>query len=290
MNIIFQINGGIGKCVIATAVCEAIKKKYPESKLIIVSGYPEVFINNPKVDRSYNFGGFTYFYEEYVENKDLLVFAHDPYLDTQHIQQKEHLIQTWCRMFDLDYNGEEPKIYLSEIEKISFMSKFITDKPILLIQTNGGVQSELNYSWARDLPYNVVNEVIGYFRNDYNIVHIKREDQITYENTFPVTGNFRELSSLIELSHKRLFIDSFAQHTAKALGKKSTVCWIVNNPNVFGYTTNDNILANPFTKKPELIRSYLNKFDITGNPFEFPYNNENEIFDVDKIIESIIKQ
>ena len=47
MNIIFQINGGIGKVVMATAVCEAIKKKYPDSKLITISGYSDFFLNNP---------------------------------------------------------------------------------------------------------------------------------------------------------------------------------------------------------------------------------------------------
>ena len=70
MNIVFQINGGIGKCVIATAVCEAIKKEYPESKLIVISGYPDVFLNNPNVDRAFAFGGFSYFYEEYIEDKE----------------------------------------------------------------------------------------------------------------------------------------------------------------------------------------------------------------------------
>jgi ADP-heptose:LPS heptosyltransferase len=79
MNIIFQINGGIGKCVAATAICEVIKKKYPESILIVVSGYADVFLNNPFVDRAYNYGGMSYFHEEYVENKELIVFAHDPY-------------------------------------------------------------------------------------------------------------------------------------------------------------------------------------------------------------------
>lgn len=290
MNIIFQINGGIGKCVAATAVCEVIKKKYPNSNLIVISGYPEVFINNPNVNRAYNFGGFTYFYEEYVENKELLVFAHDPYLQTEHIQQKEHLLKTWCNLFGLEYNGELPKIYLSKIERTSFMNKFVTDKPILLIQPNGGIQTELKYSWSRDLPINVVHEIINYFRHDYNIVHIKREDQLIYENTFPVSGNFRELAALIELSDKRLFIDSFAQHTAVSLGKKSTVCWIANSPKVFGYDMNDNIISSPFTKKPELIKSYLNKFDISGNPFEFPYNSENEVFDINKIIDSIMNQ
>ena len=99
MNIVFQINGGIGKCVIATAVCEAIKKEYPKSKLIVISGYPDVFLNNPNVDRAFVFGGVSYFYEEYIEDKEFKIFAHDPCLQTEHVEQKEHLIKTWCEMF-----------------------------------------------------------------------------------------------------------------------------------------------------------------------------------------------
>jgi len=62
MNIVFQINGGIGKCVMATAVCEAIKKQYPDSKLIVISAYPDAFLNNPHVYRAFAFGDLSYFY------------------------------------------------------------------------------------------------------------------------------------------------------------------------------------------------------------------------------------
>ena len=48
MNIIFQINGGLGKCIMATAVCAAIKKKYPKSNLIVISAYSDVFLNNKR--------------------------------------------------------------------------------------------------------------------------------------------------------------------------------------------------------------------------------------------------
>jgi hypothetical protein len=74
------------------------------------------------------------------------------------------------------------------------------------------------------------------------------------------------------------------------MGKPSTVCWVANTPVVFGHDLHDNILANPETKKPELRNSYLQKYDISGNLLEFPYNNEEEIFNVDAIIESIKKQ
>ena len=43
MNIIFTITGGIGKCIAGTAVAEAIKKQYPDSKLIVISPHPNIF-------------------------------------------------------------------------------------------------------------------------------------------------------------------------------------------------------------------------------------------------------
>jgi len=288
MNIIFQINGGIGKCVIATAVCEAIKKQYPDSKLIVVSGYPDVFLNNPYVDRAYNFGGMSYFYEENIEDKEVLILAHDPYLTAEHIQYKEHLIETWCRIYNIEYNNEQPKIYLTDRERTFFGQKFSSDKPIFLIQTSGGGESELKYSWARDIPYNLMVNVISAFKDEFNIIHIKREDQVSYDHTIPVTDTFRALAVLIEMSDKRFFMDSFAQHTAAALNKPSTVLWIANKPNVFGYKIHNNIVSSPFTLKPELRNSYLSKFNIGGDLVEFPYNNENEIFNINDVLKSLI--
>jgi hypothetical protein len=288
MNIIFQINGGIGKCVIATAVTEAIKKNYPESKLIVVSGYPDVFLNNPFVDRTFNFGEHSYFYSDYIEDQEFKLFAHDPYLDTEHIAKNEHLIETWCKIFNLEYDGEQPKVYITDREKQFFSKKYITDKPIMVIQTNGGAEQNLKYSWARDIPYNVGLELVERFKFGYTIFHIRREDQPSLPNTISVTDNFRAIATLISMSNKRIFMDSFAQHTATALGLDSTVLWIANSPKVFGYKNNHNILSNPFTKKPELKLAYVNKFNISGDPLEFPYNGEEEIFNIDKIIESLL--
>ena len=146
MNIIFQINGGIGKCIMATAVCTAIKKKYPESNLIVVSGYPDVFLNNKEVHRSFVFNGLSYFYDEYIDGKEFLIFANDPYLETGHIRQDEHLLKTWCEMFGLEYAGEQPAIHLTQREVQYFQNKFAADRPIMLLQTNGGAQTEHKYS------------------------------------------------------------------------------------------------------------------------------------------------
>lgn len=290
MNVIFQISGGIGKSILATAVCKAIKKKYPNDKLIVVTGYPDVFTNSKDVDMAFAFGQEGYFYTKYVENQDVLIMALEPYMVTEHIKGQEHLIETWCKLCDVPYNGEQPEVFINERERTFYAEKYKTDKPIFLIQTNGGAdQQGLKYSWARDIPRHVVEAVINEFKDKYTIVHIKREDQYGFDGTFAVTDNYKGIAVLIEMSEKRLFMDSFAQHTAAGLNKPSTVLWIANTPNVFGYKLHDNILANPFTAKGDLKNSYFSKFNITGALEEFPYNNELEIFDVEKVLASLRK-
>jgi hypothetical protein len=85
-------------------------------------------------------------------------------------------------------------------------------------------------------------------------------------------------------------MDSFAQHLASSMELKSTVLWIGNSPNVFGYEFNDNIVRNEFTKVPEMRNSFLQEFNIGGEPIEFPYTSEDEIFNVDEIIASLEKE
>jgi len=287
MNIIFQINGGIGKVIAGTAICASIKAKYPDSKLIVVSGYPDVFLGNKNVDRAYAFGQQAYFYKEYIENQEIMVFAHDPYLEAKHIKQDEHLIETWCKLYGLPVTKTVGELFLTQREIDFFSKKFVSDKPIFLMQTNGGAETEQKYSWARDIPSYIVENVIHEFREKYNIVHIKREDQIGYEGTFAVSDTFRALIVLINLSEKRLLMDSFGQHAAAALNKPSTVLWVANSPKVFGYDLHTNIVANPGTISPELRNAYLSKYNIGGDPIEFPYNKESEIFNVDAVINSL---
>jgi hypothetical protein len=289
MNVIFQINGGIGKVVASTAVCKSIKAKYPDCKLIVVSGYPDVFLNNPNVDRAFAFGQQQYFYQEYIQNQEFIVLAHDPYLDTTHLMQDEHLIETWCRLYDLPFIQKQGELFLSQREIDFFSNKYTTDKPIFLLQTNGGADSALKYSWARDIPTCVVSDVIQQFRHEYNMVHIRRDDQINYEHTIGISDTFRSLVVLISLSTKRLLMDSFAQHVAATLNLPSVVLWVVNSPKVFGYDVHTNIVANPETKQSDIRAAYLSKYNIGGELVEFPYNNENEIFDIAKIVEALKK-
>ena len=94
----------------------------------------------------------------------------------------------------------------------------------------------------------------------------------------------------MQLSDKRLVMDSFAQHAAAALGKPSVVCMIDEyTAGHFSYDMHTTIIGNPPTIKPELRHSIYNKYNIAGQPIEFPYNNEAEIYDADRIIEALMQ-
>jgi ADP-heptose:LPS heptosyltransferase len=287
-NIIFSIDGGIGKSIMATAVCEAIKTQYPDDKLIVITAYPQVFLCNPHVDKCLMHGNLAYFYQDYIENQEVITFLHNPYQETSFINRKKHLLETWCEMFNVKYNNEQPKLYLTQREIDFYSQQYASEKPLFVIQTNGGAQEQgVKYSWSRDIPNSTAQNVVDSLIDRYHVIHIRREDQLQLENTTPVTGDFRALVVLIKLSQGRLFMDSFAQHVAKALDLDSVVLWIANTPKQFGYSNNKNIIANRETTTPELKNSAFSKFNIVGDLLEFPYNNETEIFNDEEVIDAV---
>ena len=98
---IFHIEGGLGKHVAATSIAKCIKNNHQDRKLIIVCGYPEVFLNLTCVDRVYRIGTTPYFYDDYIHNRDSIIFKHEPYFTTEHIHKKLPLIENWCKLYRL---------------------------------------------------------------------------------------------------------------------------------------------------------------------------------------------
>jgi ADP-heptose:LPS heptosyltransferase len=291
MNIIFQIDGGIGKSVMATAVLKAMRKKHSKDYIIVVTAYPDVFINNPNANKVLNFNQLNGIYSNYIMDKDCKVFMTDPYTSSDFITEKQHVIKTWCDLYDISYNGENPEIFISQSEKDYFQQFYRLDKPIMVIQPHGGAQNQaLKYSWTRDIPQPIMEEVIEYYKNDYVILHVKREDQIVYPNTLQALDSFRSVAILLTMSSKRLFIDSSMMHVAAAFNLPSTICWVGTNPEVFGYSLHNNIVANEPTKPINLEHSFYIKHLLFEDISSIPYHNLKEVFNTQKIIESLESQ
>jgi ADP-heptose:LPS heptosyltransferase len=288
MNIIFSIDGGLGKSVMATAVLKAIKKQYSKANIVVSTAYPDVFINNPNVNKIITHANSSGIYKNLIENKDAKVFISDPYSTSDYITESKHLIEIWCDMFGIKYNGEMPEMFLSKAEKQYFEPFYRLDKPIMAIQPHGGaINQPLKYSWTRDIPVPIMEQIIEKYKNDYAIVHIKRDDQIMYENTIGALDAFRSIAVMLTMSEKRLLIDSSAMHIATALNLPSVVAWIGTSEKVFGYDMHTNILANNFTKELDLNHSYYQRLPLFEDISKIPYNDLNEVFDVKNIIENL---
>ena len=275
MYSIFHIEGGIGKNILATAVVSSLKESDPERNIIVVTAWPQVWHNNPDVGLTYSFNQVVNFYKNFVVNKDTKIYRQEPYHHEDYVLKKDHLIKTWCNLVGVEWNGKGPKLYFSQLELEFIKIKMLkgVDKPIFLLQTNGGGgQKEIPYSWYRDLPASNVKDIVEYFRNDYHIYQIGTDNQPLYDGCHRLVLDQREILGCIPFSRKRLFIDSFAQHASAALGVKSVVCWIGNKPEVLGYETNENVLPDAKPVLDTYHYSYLEDFDISGLAVQYPYD------------------
>ena len=145
----------------ATAVAKAIKKAHPDRKLIIVSPWAAVWVNNPDIHRFYVMGqGTPYFYEDFIKGKDTLIYKQEPYHHESFLNKNCGLIETWCKQFGVPYNNEQPELYMSTKEQDSIERKFnVFGKPILVLQTNGGGPQDYPVSWVRDAPLKNIKSV-----------------------------------------------------------------------------------------------------------------------------------
>lgn len=295
--LIWHIQGGLGKNVAATALIPDLKKTYPGRKLIMVVSYPEIFLSHPNVDKVYSLGNHPHFYEKYIENKDVIIFKHEPYDQTGHITKKKHLIENWCDLLGLKYENQIPYFPINYAQN-KLQLQWIRKKPILLLHTSGGMFSPLPtqeegiqtikvnpYSWTRDMPIEIARKIIDKYSKDYHIIQITKQGGYGLPEVERVDRPLSnvELFSLVAASSKRFLIDSSLHHAAAAFRLPSTVFWIGTSPKVFGYEMHTNIIAKLPKKSNHLINSYMFDFDFDNNTHECPYMSIDEMFDVENL-------
>ena len=295
---IFHVQGGIGKHVAATAIAQVIKNNHPDRKLIVVCAYPDIFTNLNFVDRVYQIGATSYFYQNYVHETDSLIFHHEPYYTTDHIHKKLPLIQNWAKMYGLEYKGEMPVV---KFNKLQFdLSKRVWvkgSKPIMVIHTNGGMMTTdaKPYAWTRDMPESTAQALVDHYKKHYTIYQVTKLNSPKLKGANHIFATPQQALTTMELfsvlmhSEKRILIDSCMQHAAAAMKRPATVLWNGTSPKVFGYDMHTNISTKiPYEFK--LPGSYLFDFDFNGNEIEYPFTEEQELFNVDEIIAAVDAQ
>ena len=288
--IIWHIQGGLGKNIAATALCNDLKQQYKDRKLIMVVSYPEAFLSNPVVDRVYALGQSPYFYQDYIEGKDIVLFRHEPYNQTAHVTKKQHLIHNWCDLLGIEYKNQQPVLFPNYPQRMT-TGIWQRPKPVMVIQTGGGPMQgqKFSYSWTRDMPIEVAQEIINKYSQQYHIIQVTRPDGYQLPGAERIDGPLSnmELFSLLVTSQKRVLIDSCLQHAAAALKLQSTVLWVGTSPTVFGYSTHKNIIAKLPKKANQLIGSYLFDYQFENNMHECPYMDVKDMFNIEEIFKNI---
>jgi len=290
--VIWHVQGGLGKNIAASSLTKDIKEKYKDRELILVCSFPEVFLNDPNIDKVYQLGNHPYFYETYIENKDVIIFKHEPYDQTGHITRKKHLIENWCDLLDIEYTKQQPYFPINYPQnKLSL--QWVRQKPILLLQTTGGPfisdNTPVPYDWARDLPIELAQILVDKYSSKYHIIQISRQGGYSLQNVERIDTlmSNMELFSLVGASKQRILIDSCLQHAASALKLPSVVFWIGTSPKVFGYNLHKNIKAKLPKRANQLINSYTFDYQFNNNNHECPYINIDEMFNINKVLKEL---
>ena len=287
---IWHIQGGLGKNIAATSLIKSLKETYSDRKLILVVSYPEVFLNNPYIDRVYHLNHTPYFYEDYIEGKDIIISKHEPYHETGHINKTKHLLENWCNLLNIPFQNQQPSIFINYPQQ---MTKGLWQRPmpIMVIQTGGGPMQgqKYSYSWTRDMPIEIAQNIVNKFKNKYHIIQITRPDgyQLDGVERFDQSISNIELFSLLNVAKKRILIDSCLQHASASFNLKSTVLWVGTSPKVFGYKLHTNIIAKLPKKANQLISSYTFDYQFENNLHECPYLTINDMFDINNILNNI---
>jgi ADP-heptose:LPS heptosyltransferase len=290
--VIWHVQGGLGKNIAASSLTKDIKQKHKDRKFILVCSFPEVFLNDPNIDKVYQIGNHPYFYENYIENKDVIIFKHEPYDQTGHITRQKHLIENWCDLLDIKYTNQQPFFPINYPQnKLSL--QWVRQKPILLLHTTGGPfitqEKPTPYEWTRDLPIELAQALVDKYSSKYHIIQISKQGGYGLQNVERIDTPMpnMELFSLVGASQQRIFIDSCLQHVASALKLPSIVFWVGTSPKVFGYNLHKNITAKLPKHANQLINSYTFDYQFSNNNHECPYLNVNEMFNIEKILKNL---
>jgi len=214
---IVHINGGLGKCILFTAVAKSFKLTYPDAKLIIVSGYPEVFLHNPNIDGNYGFNHHGLWKELYSKPQGE-VNAWDPYFHPDWIKNSErHLIDIWCEILGVDNLVEFPELFFSGPEVGELQRMINVDKPLMVVQSTGGSNAQA-MSWTRNPAKEEMEELLGKYMDSHYIVHLCVPDTPVLAHVHQRIDALsrRQAMCLVHYAAEFVGIDSYAMHARAA--------------------------------------------------------------------------
>lgn len=229
--IIWGSGSGIGDHVCMTAVVQSVVKA-TSKKVIVLTDYPELFLNNPYIYKVFSLKNKSYLFKRFLarlNNKNIRRFAAPSgtrtYMTLNGVNKKISLIEAHSANLKLNCNFSNlsPKLFFTplELKELEIKYKKLLEKPYALISPHSKVTYTPNKEWGFDKFQQVINKT-----PNYNWVQMGTSSEQLLDSVIDYRGKtqtIRELAFLISKSEFVLSTEGVFNHLAAAFGVKSFV-------------------------------------------------------------------
>lgn len=279
MDYIIEITGGIGKEIMATSFIKWLSEKYPNSKISVISPFPDLFEYNPRIHRNLIIGQ-PYLFEDYVKGKDFR--RGEPYSVYEYYREekKMHLMKVYPKAYGFNEYNENPKseIYLTKGEEMDGKVFNEQNPNLLTFQCFGGLPQGMNYNKdkidmdQRDIPYEFACKIAFLFmERGFRLLQIRSQGERAIPNTIQLNMPFRNLLPIAKYSLGHIGIDSSMMHGAAVFENPQLIFWGNTHKDNLGYTYEG--VFNISNKQGMHCRPHLQVYDNAG---VFPFKDKDE--------------
>ncbi len=301
MNYSIEITGGIGKHIMATSFIKWINEKYPKSKIILFSGYPEIFEYNPRIWRNLRLGN-SYSFEDYIKGTDLK--RGEPYALYEYYREedKKHLMELLPKAYGFGKYDEKPvaEIYLTKGEEMDGQVFCKQNFPLVTFQAFGGLppgmmpgKDKIDSS-QRDLNFELSQKIVNILvKNGLKVLQIRSQTEPILQNTIQLKIPFRNLLPIIKYSLAHVGIDSSGMHAAAVFKKPMLIFWGQTHVDNLGYKYEK--VMNIWKEGGMHCRPHIQLVDNSGvfpmkdkfEGFEFDYSDSELQQHLNKFLDSL---
>ena len=226
--IIFRYGKSIGDHLYMTGVISKIFEK--KFKIIVLTNYPELFINNPKVYKIFNLN--KYFNRkillrifEVIQGESIKSFRNqikdsEKYSFMKFYPRNIHIAHAACFHFEMNlkFDNFKNEIFFSRDEILKFRKKLDLPNNFAVIHSEAKNTYTKSKNWGHERIQNIINKF-----DKINWIQVGRPGEYELENIYKKYFNIslRELAYIIYSSNFLVCMEGMYNHMASAFEKKN---------------------------------------------------------------------
>jgi len=227
--VIYRIGTAIGDQLCMTAVIRLMNEQYP-FKILVISSYPEIFYNNPRVWKCFGVRGSGFYLSRILRflsgaQLENFLFKNDKLSYEEYMREygnNLHLVQAHSLHFkhNIDFTEILNEIYFSKSEIKEYKNKFDLPEVYSVVQPNSKLTYTPNKQWKIDNFQYVINK-----RQNVRWVQVGESGEFLLNNVEDYRGktSLREFFYIISRAKFVFATEGIINHIASAFGVKSYV-------------------------------------------------------------------